>query len=280
MEISEAIPDEFENRFYGVIGEGTATIQINEGNWVGSLTQFDNLKGYWVQVDEDMNFNWNIPEDLVRESAPTRINQRIIPSEFMYVQSTQQAFYFVKDANIDGFDLLEDDFLIAYHNNTVIGGRQWNGQYTDVPAMGVDGFDDTFGYIESDLIPNFKLYRESTGELIDMMAKDITPWNNNEMTFISLSRKQEIPNNIVLNPAYPNPFNPSTQLSFDIVHEGLINLSVYDINGRLMEVLKNGQVSGGNHLIEWNAESYASGIYFVQLLTDDLSLSQKLILVK
>ena len=280
MGISEAIPDEFENKFYGVIGEGTATIQINEGNWVGSLTQFDNLKGYWVQVDEDMDFNWNIPEYLVRESAPKGIKQRILPSEFMYVQSTQQAFYFVKDANIDGFDLLEDDFLIAYYDNTVIGARQWNGQYTDVPAMGFDGFDDTFGYIESDLTPDFKIYRESTGELIDMMAKDIAPWNNNEMTFISLSRKQEIPNNIVLNPAYPNPFNPSTQLSFDIVHEGLINLSVYDINGRLMEVLKSGQVSAGNNLIEWNAESYASGIYFVQLLSDDLSLSQKLILVK
>jgi hypothetical protein len=278
--ISEAIPDEFENRFYVIIGEGVATAPTEELGWVGSLTEFENLEGYWVGVDEDMDFNWNIPEDLVRESVPKVINKKIIPSEFMYTQSTQQAFYFVKDANIDGFDLLEDDWLIAYHNNTVIGGRQWNGPFTDVPAMGVDGFDDTFGYIESDLIPNFKLFRESTGELIDMMGEDITPWKNNEVTFISLSRKEEIPNNVVLNPAYPNPFNPSTQLSFDIVHEGLVNLSVYDINGRLIQVLKNNEASVGNHLIEWNAESYASGIYFVQLVTNNLSLSQKLILVK
>ena len=280
MGVTEAIPDEFENRFYGIIGQGTATLQLTEGNWVGSLTQFYNLKGYWAQVDEDMDFNWNIPEDLVRESSPKVNSLKPVPSEFMYSQSTQQAFYFIEDANIDGFDLLEDDWLIAYHNNTVIGARQWKGQFTDVPAMGVDGFDDTFSYIELGVVPKFKLFRESTGELIDMMGEDVARWRNNEMTFVSLSRKEEIPSSVALNPAYPNPFNPSTQISFDITHEGLVNLSVYDINGRLVEVLKNNEMSVGNHLVNWNAQSYASGIYFVQLITDNLSLSQKLILVK
>ncbi|MBT5956562.1 MAG: tandem-95 repeat protein, partial [Candidatus Marinimicrobia bacterium] len=280
MGISEAIPDEYENSFYGIIGQGTATLQLTEGNWVGSLTQFNNLKGYWAQVDEDMDFNWNIPEDLVRESSPKVNSLKPVPSEFMYSQSTQQAFYFIEDANIDGFDLLVDDWLIAYHNNTVIGARLWNGQFTDIPAMGVDGFDDTFGYIEPGMIPEFKLFRESTGELIELTGEEIAPWINNEMTFVSLMRKEEIPNNVVLNPAYPNPFNPSTQLSFDIAVEGFVNLSVYDINGRLVEVLKNNEMSVGNHSIEWNAQSYASGIYFVQLVADNVSLSQKLILVK
>ncbi len=202
------------------------------------------------------------------------------PSEFMYSQSTQQAFYFIEDANIDGIDLLEDDWLIAYHNNTVIGARQWNGQFTDVPTMGVDGFDDTFSYIELGVVPKFKLYRESTGELIDMMGEDVAPWRNNEMTFVSLSRKEEIPSSVALNPAYPNPFNPSTQISFDIAHEGFINLSIYDINGRLVEVLKNDVISVGSHSLMWNAQSYASGIYFVHLIKDNMSWSQKLILVK
>ncbi len=280
MAISEAIPDEYENSFYGIIGQGSATIQLTEGEWVGSLTQLNNLKGYWVQVDEDMDFNWNVPEDLVRESTPILPIQKSVPSEFMYAQSTQQAFYFVEDANIDGYDLLEDDWLIAYHDDTVIGARQWNGQFTDVPTMGVDGFDDTFGYIESGMIPEFKLFRESTGELIELTGEEISPWRNNEMTFISLSRKEEIPNNVALNPAYPNPFNPSTQISFDIVVEGFVNLSVYDINGRLLEELKNDVVSVGSHSLIWNAQSYASGIYFLQLTAEDMSLSQKLILVK
>jgi flagellar hook assembly protein FlgD len=100
------------------------------------------------------------------------------------------------------------------------------------------------------------------------------------MTFVSLSRKEEIPSSVALNPAYPNPFNPSTQISFDITHEGLVNLSIYDINGRLVEVLKNNEMSVGSHSLMWNAQSYASGIYFVQLVVDNLSLSQKLILVK
>tara|TARA_B110000438_G_scaffold299893_1_gene350982 strand:- start:424 stop:1587 length:1164 start_codon:yes stop_codon:yes gene_type:complete len=281
MGISEAIPDEYEDRFYGVIGQGTATLQLTEGNWVGSLTQFNNLKGYWVQVDGDMGFNWNITEELARESRKSKTNiKKPIPEEFMYAQSIQQAFYFVEDVHVDDYDLLEDDWLIAYHNNSVIGVRQWNGQFTDIPAMGVDGFDDTFGYIESGMIPEFKLFRESTGELIEMTGEEIVPWRNNQMTFISLTRKEEIPATVALNPAYPNPFNPSTQISFDIAHEGLIYLSIYDINGRLVEVLKNDVISAGSHSLIWNAQSYASGIYFVHLIIDNMSLAQKLILVK
>ena len=280
MSVSEAIPDEYENSFYGIIGQGSATVQLTEGSWVGSLNQFNNLKGYWVQVDEDMDFNWNISDDLVRESPLSVDIQKSIPNEFIFSQSTQQAFYFVKDANVDGYDLLEDDWLIAYHDNTVIGARQWNGEYTDIPAMGIDGFDDTFGYIETGMLPEFKLFRESTGELIDMSSDKIAPWNNNEMTFISLSRKEEIPASVALNPAYPNPFNPSTQISFDIAHEGFINLSIYDINGRLVEVLASDIIKVGSHSLIWNAQSYASGIYFVHLITENISLSQKLILVK
>jgi hypothetical protein len=280
MAISEAIPDEYENSFYGIIGQGSATIQLTGGGWVGSLNQFNNLKGYWVQVDEDMDFNWNITEGLVRESLPAVNIQEPIPAEFIYAQSTQQAFYFVENAHLDEYDLLEDDWLIAYHDNTVIGARQWNGQFTDIPAMGIDGFDDTFGYIESGMIPKFKLFRESTGELIEMTGEEIAPWGKNEMTFISLTRKEEIPASVALNPVYPNPFNPSTQISFDIAHEGLIYLSIYDINGRLVEVLKNDVISVGSHSLMWNAQSYASGIYFVHLIKDNMSLSQKLILVK
>ena len=146
--------------------------------------------------------------------------------------------------------------------------------------MGVDGFDDTFGYIEPGMIPEFKLFRESTGELIELTSEEIAPWRNNEMTFVSLTRKEEIPSSVALNPAYPNPFNPSTQISFDIATEGFINLSIYDINGRLVEALKNDVISVGSHSLMWNAQSYASGIYFVHLIAENISLSQKLILVK
>ena len=210
MSVSEAIPDEYEERFMqdggcgacGVIGEGEATILNPVLGWVGSLTTFNNLKGYWAIVDQNMDFNWNIPgdEDLVRELLPIESTKKPVPLEFIYTQSTQQAFYFVEDIHIDDGELLEDDWLIAYHDGTVIGARQWNGLFTDIPAMGTDGFDDTFGYIEEGIIPEFKLFRESTGELMPLVSDEIAPWINNGLTFITLySQSQSIYSNLPIN---------------------------------------------------------------------------------
>jgi len=279
ININDAIGDEFLDSIIGMIGEGMAAYILN-GDWIGSLNQLILLKGYWIRVYEDMDFNWNVPEDLVRHSTQNIISPKPVPTEFKYAQSTQQAFYFVEEANIDGYDLLEDDWLIAYYNNTVIGARQWNGEHTDIPAMGNDDFDETFGYIEVGKIPEFKVFRASTGELIDMMGEEIAPWGNNAMTFVSLSQKVEIPSEVVLLPAYPNPFNPITNLSFELPQEGLVILSIYDINGRLVEELINNVLMRGNIEYVWDAQNFSSGIYFVQLHTLEMTLTQKIILVK
>ena len=199
---------------------------------------------------------------------------------FNYANTIAWYLYFIEDIYLNGAQITNQDYVLTYHNNILVGSRKWNGEFTDIPAMGVDGFDDTFGYIESGIIPEFKLFIESSGELIEMTAEEIAPFQNNEITFVSLTRKEEIPVRVVLNPAYPNPFNPSTKISFDIVNEGLINLSIYDINGRLVEVLHNDAISVGSHSLMWNAQSYASGIYFANLTTENITLSRKLILVK
>ena len=60
----------------------------------------------------------------------------------------------------------------------------------------------------------------------------------------------------------------------------MYNISVYDINGRFIEQLKNDIVNIGSHSLIWNAHSHARGIYFVHLTTEKDQLSQKLILVK
>ena len=285
MAISDAIPDEYENNFIGVIGEGMATIQLTEGNWGGSLVQFNNLKGYWVHVDEDINFNWNISDDLSRESKYQSNNLKPPPSEFNFYQSMQQAFYFVENINLNGNDLLDDDWLIAYYNNTVIGARQWNGKYSDIPTMGIDGSDDTFGYIEEGMIPEFKLFRKSTGELLTLDADGITPWVNNGLTLITLyaqtkSMNFNVPINTIIQGAYPNPFNPISTIKFSLSNDSQIELSIHNVNGEKVEKLYNGYKNAGFHQIVWNAKNVPSGMYFFTLNTPDGIHTQKLLLLK
>jgi hypothetical protein len=90
-----------------------------------------------------------------------------------------------------------------------------------------------------------------------------------------------------LYPNYPNPFNPSTRIKYSLANDGIVNLSVYDVNGKLVEsILKNEFKPSGEYEIEFNANQLSSGVYYYQLIVDSYgktrsgSLTQKMILMK
>jgi predicted outer membrane repeat protein len=93
-----------------------------------------------------------------------------------------------------------------------------------------------------------------------------------------------LPLEFALHPPYPNPFNPITTIRFDIsVGEAIVHplqLTVYDITGRVVDVLVNGKIESGQHEIQWNASQYSSGLYFVELVAGKKRDVQKLILLK
>ena len=83
-----------------------------------------------------------------------------------------------------------------------------------------------------------------------------------------------------LNQSYPNPFNPSTTISFQIKEFSDISINVYDINGRVVANLFDGFKSVGEYSINWNAGNIPSGTYFVNMNTNSFSSTQKLMLIK
>jgi len=90
-----------------------------------------------------------------------------------------------------------------------------------------------------------------------------------------------IPNQISLQPNWPNPFNAGTSISFDLNKTANVTLSVYDINGRLVTTLMQGQQSAGSKTLSWQPNaSVASGVYFLNLNTEDASATRKIHLVK
>ena len=79
---------------------------------------------------------------------------------------------------------------------------------------------------------------------------------------------------------YPNPFNPTTTISFSIPELGLTTITSHDINGRKLETLTNENLSIGNYSIDWNASSYPSGVYLIRMDSGDFTQTQKVVLVK
>lgn len=88
------------------------------------------------------------------------------------------------------------------------------------------------------------------------------------------------PNKYELAQNYPNPFNPSTTIQFSIPESGNVKVIVYDAIGREVVTLTNNFYQAGNYRIEWNASSYASGIYFYRLESKNFNMVKKMVLVK
>jgi hypothetical protein len=89
-----------------------------------------------------------------------------------------------------------------------------------------------------------------------------------------------IPKSFELGDAFPNPFNPVTSLSFSLPESQDIILKVYNLQGRTIETLVNGNMEAGYHSVVWDANSYASGVYFVKMVAGDYVNTQKLMLLK
>jgi uncharacterized protein (DUF362 family) len=79
---------------------------------------------------------------------------------------------------------------------------------------------------------------------------------------------------------YPNPFNPSTMIVFYLPRNEYVTLKVYDITGRVIETLIEGEVPAGEHRLQWSAEGLASGVYLCRMKTKDFSETIKMLYQK
>ena len=289
LEISEALPDSIEDITTDIIGEGVAASKNPVLGWIGSLTHFHRDKGYWLRNnvngvdDTSMYFSWNIPEQDVLFTSG-KIQSYSLPEkieEFVYTQSTKQAFYFIDKIKLDNYSPTKNDWIIAYNDGVVVGARKWNGRYTDIPAMGYDGTNATIGYCTTGDYPSFKLFIESTGELVDLESSDIESWEDLLISNVSqLNQPAPIPENFEFSYPYPNPFNPSTLIKFAIPDASSVKIVAYDINGRHINTLLNKRLDAGYHDYTWKPSSLASGIYLINIQAGDNNLTHKVMFVK
>ena len=89
-----------------------------------------------------------------------------------------------------------------------------------------------------------------------------------------------VPETITLHNAYPNPFNPSTMISFDLIESDMVSLNIFDLTGRQVASLVNKAMIPGTHQIPWNPSQVSSGVYLVKLIVGNTSMNQKITYVK
>jgi FlgD Ig-like domain/Carboxypeptidase regulatory-like domain len=95
----------------------------------------------------------------------------------------------------------------------------------------------------------------------------------------------ELPKAFQLGCNYPNPFNPSTTINYDVVQPTQVTLAVYNIRGRLIKTLVERLVDAGTHTVQWNGKdssgrAVASGVYFYRMQADGFNRVRKMVLLK
>lgn len=203
-----------------------------------------------------------------------------IPDEFclvtpanndtLYLENSEPLIEFVWTKSIDpDNDNLEYELIIA-----AIGDTLYSVITSDTSAL-VPSEDlkvAMIGLIE--VSAGWKV-RVSDGEYVreseTNMIRLINNWTGIE---------DNIPTEFALYPNYPNPFNAETTIKFSIPHTMDVKLQVIDIRGRVCETLINRNMEAGYQSLYWNAERYASGVYFIRLKGDQQIHIQKMSLIK
>ena len=138
----------------------------------------------------------------------------------------------------------------------------------------------------------FKAYDVSTDHVFDSTEfsysfvpndvvgtlEDPTEWN-----FIDTNLSVEfesLPDNFVLYPAYPNPFNPVLNIPLTLDKPGEISVSVVDLNGHIVDTIFRSFGEPGNYTLTWNGDQFPSGVYFISFNSKRGVAGQKVLLLK
>ena len=106
----------------------------------------------------------------------------------------------------------------------------------------------------------------------------------NRYEYLSIAG-EGIPNEFALHENYPNPFNPTTTLRFDLPEVSDVNVVIYNMLGQKVRTFNMNSISAGSHSIKWNAtndlgDPVGAGVYLYQFQAKDFIKTKKMVLLK
>ena len=102
---------------------------------------------------------------------------------------------------------------------------------------------------------------------------------------VNVDDGNQLPKTYALHQNYPNPFNPVTNLSYDLPEDAMVTIAIYDMMGKVVRTLVNGQQSAGYKTLQWSATNngghpISAGLYIYTIQAGDFSQTRKMILLK
>ncbi|HRS52651.1 MAG TPA: T9SS type A sorting domain-containing protein [Candidatus Marinimicrobia bacterium] len=299
-----AIPVQGTDHLFMIYAQDSSLFFVSssdEGNTFSEPIMIDSLEGFWSYFYDlqiiglsngtlyakgqfwQMIQHWDETEPPVEEEPPmygTRLyrstdfgahwslvntlpegNSKIAltPGGTIVLTQYPDANLYVKTSN-DGYSW-SDSVRVNPIENTVTG---WSGAGFDVhiideATMAIAWVDTTTGHDEI-------WYRTLTIPTPPLVSIEKSGINT--------------PQKAILVQNYPNPFNPVTKFTYQLPKESFVELSIFDMNGRLVDKIVNQFQPAGYYSVQWNAGNYSTGVYLYKFRADDFQQAGKCLLLK
>ncbi len=264
-----------------------------------------------MQIDEENVLTINPDQDY---NSPNGVEVTVRCSDFVPLSAADNFQITINDVNDlpRQFDLLtpEDGFEMRYNPDSL--GRldfTWeeavqNEYETDEVRYRVHFLSDDGNTFISEpfilpdyrnvrikyLTDNLEIYREFPGMIewwvvaYDGSDEEVESFEHSLFGIPALSVKPNSgtmkPRKFFLSNNYPNPFNSSTTVDFNLTNPGFVDMSVWDMSGKQISIIKSGNFSSGFHKVTWNAANFSAGTYLIRLQTGQISTFRQITLLK
>lgn len=159
------------------------------------------------------------------------------------------------------------------NNREFVVERQTKSQWIEigaVPGNGTTNIEQSYQFIDRGLQAGSYKYR----------LKQIDYNGNYEYHSLNENILIGVPSDYELKQNYPNPFNPTTTISYSIPTDSRVNLTIYDVSGRVVRELVNEIKVAGYYSVSFNGSQLSSGMYYYRLTAGNITETKKMILIK
>ena len=264
----------------GILGE-SPVYEYTNGSYE-SITQIVPATGYWIFADQtgDITLSVNgsssnkesaagLSADRITFSRGTSTQQFFMPTHGVK-DSERQQFRMPPKAPNPGLDVRTNEgFRLANNSETEIQLTTPNypvnveltpNALSSYVLKGVTGQDTV-------------MYKMTPGRTVDIQ-RGHEQWYIDRLSDNTLIQKHD------LLPNYPNPFNPSTKIRYQLASETDVTIEVYNVLGQRVRTLVNGTRDPGQYNVTFDGSNLSSGVYFIHLKTENITRVQKMTLLK
>ena len=245
------------------------TYRYYESSVANRGEQFRNLKvGAGVGCDKPGEFNW-----ITEQSNSINITQDNLSDTFTLAWDASESEYGEIHYMID---VKQFDYQTSYENVDEISDTTYDIEY--------QSFIDNVDFLNVNAATIwFTVYAVDGPDTLKVNGSDIKVFIN-RYDYLSIE-SEGIPDEFALHENYPNPFNPTTQIRFDLPEMSNVNLTIYNMLGQRVKAFNMESAPAGYHALTWNATNdlgspVSAGVYLYQLQTKEFVKTKKMVLLK